>query len=137
MRGNPNIKTIGLFADTDNGLVELKSIGGWTHNSYNYEVPSVDNMPSAKNIRTLYVNIPDVKISSCDVFFVPMEDVNEYRNSKRYLDLRRYKPLSTTTEVVKSAQYKVSSPAFVDLREGCVLFLAGGSGKMYFLSLQT
>jgi hypothetical protein len=93
----PDPKRLGIFADTERGLIELTSYGEEIGID-TYRAPKLE-FPNAHEVRALFMNMPDTNISSAQLLWA-----ESLRDSLREGDTSH---LSMQTEVVEGSLYRI------------------------------
>ena len=93
----PDPKRLGIFADTDDGLIELTSFGEQTGRDH-YKAPE-NEFPSVHEVRNLFINMPDANISNSQLLWTEnlLEEFTE----------REASSLGMETEIVEGSMYKI------------------------------
>ena len=78
----PDPQRIGVFADTNGGIIELAVYGSESTSdsimdglTEGFAFPQGHALPIATSVKTIYINLPEAHIEEAKVFFLPNLDV--------------------------------------------------------------
>jgi hypothetical protein len=115
-QATPDAKKLGVYAGTNHGVIDLNIFGEQTGMT-SYSVPDLNAVPKAANVKAFFVNLPDIKVSNCRIYWVDSL-AGTFREDKATAE-------PTTTESVEGSMYKLSSPQLSDRTGGYLLFKVG------------
>lgn len=112
----PDAKRLGVYADTDHGVIELAVFGEQIEMT-SYSVPNLNSVPKAGYVKAFFVNLPDIKVSNCRIYWVDSL-ADRLHEDKATAE-------AATIESVEGSMYKLSIPQFSDRTGGYLLFKVG------------
>jgi len=112
----PEHQKIGVFADTNKGLLEIKSYGEQT-GMHSYNLAKVSNPLKVSRVRVFYVNMPDIEITNSELFWVSSleRDFKEVEST----------PLKIDMENTKNNMYKILCPELKSKKGGYAVLKIG------------
>lgn len=119
---SPELSRIGVFVDTGS-LVELTLYVKQVSISQ-YNAPVIAQLPEVMRINSFFVNIPEVNISECQIFWMKTLKVNKYYGWQKKevvrIDPSDWEKQETRIEKTNGGVYKILSDALQSKSGGFV-----------------
>jgi len=126
----PQPQKIGVFADTNRGLLELTSYGQQT-GMRTYGFGQAAGIPEVQRVSLFFVNMPDIKITNSKIFWLS--------DLPRSFDETTQAPLKIDIESVQGNMYRIVC-AELEGKKGAVAVLKigmplGTADRMYLIRI--
>jgi hypothetical protein len=126
----PEPQKIGVFASTNHGLLELTAYGEQSSMT-NYDLSKLHDVPTVAKITSLYVNMPDSKITNSKIFWLTKLD--------KGFDEKSQPSLNASIEAGKNNVYQIKCAELEGKSGGDILLKIsmplGTPDRMYVIRL--
>lgn len=112
----PKTQKIGVFVQTNKGLLELTSYGEQTGMN-SYDLAESSNPPKVTKVNSFYVNMPDIEIANSKIFWVSSLERQFHENKSI--------PLTIDLEITKNNIYKINCSDLVSKKGGYAVLKIG------------